>query len=259
MQDILQAVAEGSLSPEDAEKRLGLFAVTELEGLANLDASRSRRLGAAGDHPLRGEVVGAGGGDGGVAIGDRGPRDPLRRDLGPRGGDQAPRAHGATVEFDEQAELIVWRKPGLGPKPSTGSVAVVTAGTSDIPVARQVQVIAEALGASSELYPDVGISGLHRLFPVVRAIVETEPDVVVVVAGQEGGLAPVLAGLIDVPIVGVPTSTGTGLGGQGIGALTTMLQACSMGIAVVNIDNGVAAGTIAASIARRAHRRAAGR
>ena len=258
MQDILQAVAEGSLSPEDAEKRLGLFAVTELEGLANLDASRSRRLG-------RPEIIRCAGKSLEQAV-EMAASLLETEDLVILSGATSahaeairPRAHGATVEFDEQAELIVWRKPGLGPKPSTGSVAVVTAGTSDIPVARQVQVIAEALGASSELYPDVGISGLHRLFPVVRAIVETEPDVVVVVAGQEGGLAPVLAGLIDVPIVGVPTSTGTGLGGQGIGALTTMLQACSMGIAVVNIDNGVAAGTIAASIARRAHRRAAGR
>ena len=258
MQDILRAVANGSLSLEDAEKRLELFAITELEGLANLDAGRSRRLG-------RPEIIRCAGKPVEQAV--EMAASLLETEdlviLSSATVDHAEairtRVQHAALEFDDQAQLIVWRKPGTEAKPSVGTISVVTAGTSDIPVARQVRVIAEALGTSADLYPDVGISGLHRLFPVVRAIAETEPDVVVVVAGQEGGLAPVLAGLIDIPIVGVPTSTGTGLGGQGVGALTTMLQACSMGIAVVNIDNGVAAGAIAASIARRAHRRTADR
>jgi NCAIR mutase (PurE)-related protein len=150
--------------------------------------------------------------------------------------------------------LIVARKPGSVEKTRVGRVSIVTAGTSDVPIALQAKVIVETLGAHADLYPDVGISGLHRLFPVVKQILESDPDVIIAIAGQEGGLAPVLAGLVDTPIVGLPTSTGSGFGGEGLGALTTMLQACSMGIAVVNIDNGIAAGVVASSIARRSSR-----
>ncbi len=255
MRDILQSVADGSLSPKDAEQRLGLFAITQLEGIANLDAGRIRRLG-------RPEIIRCAGKPVEQAV-EMAASLLETEDLVILSGATVDhlsairtRSPDGALDFDQQAGLIVWRKLGTQAQTLVGTVSVVTAGTSDIPVARQVQVIAETLGVSTALYPDVGVSGLHRLFPVVRAIAETQPDAVVVVAGQEAGLAPVLAGLIDIPIVGVPTSTGTGFGGQGVGALTTMLQACSLGIAVVNIDNGVAAGVIAASIARRAHPRA---
>jgi NCAIR mutase (PurE)-related protein len=133
-------------------------------------------------------------------------------------------------------------------------VAIITAGTSDIPVARQAQIILEETGCRTHTFWDVGIAGLHRLLPVVEELARLDCDALVVVAGQEGGLAPVLAGLVDLPIIGVPTSTGSGFGGEGISALMTMLQSCSLGIAVVNIDNGIAAGAIASSIARRARR-----
>jgi hypothetical protein len=101
---------------------------------------------------------------------------------------------------------------------------------------------------------DVGVAGIHRLFPPLREMIERDVDVIVVVAGMEGALPSVVSGLVDVPVIGVPTSVGYGFGDRGIGALTAMLQACSLGLAVVNIDSGVAAGVMAVLIANRAAR-----
>jgi NCAIR mutase (PurE)-related protein len=253
VRDILQAVANGSLSVEDGEKRLNLYAIAELEGLANLDAGRSQRLGRpeiirCQGKPVEQAVEMA------VSLLESEDIVILSSATAEHVSLLEAEFPGVLTEFEEQARIIVAKKPGVAAKTPVGKVSIVTAGTSDIPIATQARVMVESLGASADVYPDVGISGLHRLFPVVKKIIGSDSDVVVVIAGQEGGLAPVLAGLIDIPIVGVPASTGTGLGGEGIGALTTMLQACSMGIAVVNIDNGIAAGIIAASIARRAGR-----
>ena len=98
---------------------------------------------------------------------------------------------------------------------------------------------------------DVGIAGLHRIFPVLKQFVEAEVDVIVVVAGMEGALASIVSSIADVPVIGVPTSIGYGYGEKGVGALASMLQSCSLGLTVVNIDNGVGAGAAAANIASR--------
>jgi len=98
---------------------------------------------------------------------------------------------------------------------------------------------------------DVGVAGIHRLFPHLKAMLEKDVDVIIAVAGREGALPSVVAGLVDIPVIGVPTSIGYGLGEKGIGALTAMLQTCSLGLAVVNIDGGIPAGAIAALIANR--------
>jgi NCAIR mutase (PurE)-related protein len=253
VRDILRAVSEGALTPDEAEKRLNLFAVTELEGLANLDAGRNARLG-------RPEIIRCSGKPVSLAVEMAASLLELQ-DLVILSGATAEHAsllrsnpRAPSVSFEETAGLIVARKPGSVEKTRVGRVSIVTAGTSDVPIALQAKVIVETLGVHADLYPDVGISGLHRLFPVVKQILDSDPDVIIAIAGQEGGLAPVLAGLVDIPIVGLPTSTGSGFGGEGLGALTTMLQACSMGIAVVNIDNGIAAGVVASSIARRSSR-----
>ena len=98
---------------------------------------------------------------------------------------------------------------------------------------------------------DVGIAGLHRIFPVLKQFVEAEVDVIVVVAGMEGALASIVSSIADVPVIGVPTSIGYGYGEKGVAALASMLQSCSLGLTVVNIDNGVGAGAAAANIASR--------
>lgn len=132
-----------------------------------------------------------------------------------------------------------------------GRVGIVTAGSSDRPWAEETLLIAQHMGCvTSEVY-DVGVAGLHRLFPPLRGLMEGGVDAIVVVAGMDGALPSVVAGLVDVPVIGLPTSTGYGAGGGGVGALLAMLQSCSPGLSVVNIDNGVGAGAMAALIANK--------
>ncbi len=129
-----------------------------------------------------------------------------------------------------------------------GNVGVITAGTSDIPIAEEVRIILDAIGVGVFPVYDVGISGMHRIYPPLKDMLEKKVDVFIVIAGMEGTLPGVVSALVDKPVIGVPTSTGYGFGKQGEGALTTMLQSCSPGLTVVNIDNGFGAATFAALI-----------
>ena len=132
-----------------------------------------------------------------------------------------------------------------------GPVVILTAGTSDIPVAKEAQITLELMGVKTLITYDVGIAGLHRLIEPLKKFLAQKPVCIIVCAGMEGALPSVVAGLVDVPIIGVPVKTGYGFGGQGQGALMTMLQSCSPGIAVVNVDAGFSAGAFAALIAKR--------
>ena len=257
MRDILQALANGDVSVDEAQHRLNLYAVHEMEDMANLDIGRIARLGKPEIIRCAGKSV-----QQAIAL-----ALPFLNDHGVVALSGAEQAHAdallaerpdVDIRFEETARVLIARSPDAPVQARIGKAAIMTAGTSDLPVAMQTQLIAEMLGVETMLRADVGISGLHRLFPALRDIVESDPDVIVVIAGQEGGLAPVVAGLVDLPIIAVPTSTGTGFGGQGMAALSTMLQSCALGLAVVNIDNGIAAGVMAATIARRVSRGASG-
>ena len=127
-------------------------------------------------------------------------------------------------------------------------IAVVSAGTSDLPVAEEAAVTAETMGNYVSRHYDVGVAGLHRLVDVLPTL--RRARAVVVVAGMEGALASVVGGLVAVPVIAVPTSVGYGASLGGIAALLTMLNSCASGVAVVNIDNGFGAGTIASMINR---------
>jgi pyridinium-3,5-biscarboxylic acid mononucleotide synthase len=144
------------------------------------------------------------------------------------------------------------RRPGFAPEPSAGRAAIITAGTSDVAVAEEARMVLEASGVEVRSVFDVGVAGLHRLLEPLSELVEWKADVLVVAAGMDGVLPGVVAGLVDAPVIGLPVSTGYGAGGEGEAALLTMLQSCSTGLTVVNIDNGIGAGTAAALIARRA-------
>ncbi|MBR4530037.1 MAG: nickel pincer cofactor biosynthesis protein LarB [Lachnospiraceae bacterium] len=135
-------------------------------------------------------------------------------------------------------------------RPRTGRVAVVCAGTSDVPVAEEAAQTAEFFGTSCERFYDVGVSGLHRLLSVIDRI--REANCVIAVAGMEGALVSVLGGLVRNPVIAVPTSVGYGVGAGGQAALHAMLSSCANGIAVVNIDNGYGAGYLATQINRLA-------
>ncbi|MCI4341026.1 MAG: nickel pincer cofactor biosynthesis protein LarB [Thermoplasmata archaeon] len=144
---------------------------------------------------------------------------------------------------------------GIGPgplsaRPVRGIVALLTAGTSDRPVADEAQAILEELGATVLLEHDIGVAGLHRLLSALLRTEARHPQVYLVAAGREGALPTVVAGLVGAPVVGIPTSTGYGRGGRGEAALSAMLQSCAP-IAVVNIDGGVPAGLFALQLLHR--------
>ncbi len=154
------------------------------------------------------------------------------------------------VKWNSRARVAVVGNE-LDYKGPRGLVGVVSAGTADIAVAEEARVIAEEFGCETICIYDVGVAGIHRLYPELPKIMSA--DVVIVVAGREGTLPTVIAGLTDVPVIGVPVSTGYGAGGRGEAALLSMLQSCSV-LAVVNIDAGFVAGAFAAKVALRAAR-----
>ncbi len=137
-------------------------------------------------------------------------------------------------------------------RPQTGGrIGVITAGTSDIPIAEEAAIIAREMGCDVTSIYDVGVAGLHRLFRPLQTMLGQEVDTIIVAAGMDGALPSVIAGLVTMPVIGLPTSVGYGMGGKGVAALLSMLQTCAPGLTVVNIDNGVGAGATAALLANR--------
>lgn len=151
------------------------------------------------------------------------------------------------VRYHERARMVVLERDPL-PKDEERFVLVMTAGTGDIPVAEEAAVTAEVMGNRVERVFDVGVAGIHRL--IAQGPLMRQANVIVVVAGMEGALASVVGGMVDKPVVAVPTSIGYGANFGGLSALLAMLNSCAAGVAVVNIDNGFGAGRLAAIINR---------
>ena len=147
------------------------------------------------------------------------------------------------VKYDPASRLLTLVRE---PKPQIGCVAVCTGGTSDLPVAEEAAGTAEFFGARVKRFYDVGIAGIHRLFACIDEI--RTANAIVAIAGMEGALGGVIAGLVSVPVVAVPTSVGYGASFKGVAPLLTMLNSCAEGMSVVNIDNGFGAGYLAARI-----------
>lgn len=213
-----------------------------IPGVADLDLDRSRRRGFAEAVYCEGKSPAQV-----VAIAEIVGRNADVRTLFTR----ADSTHAASIlsvlpdaVHDEQARVLAW--PPEPPPCSGGEVAVVTAGTSDLPVAAEALVTLRYLGRRTNLYPDAGIAGLHRILRHVPALRRAE--VIIVVAGMDGALPAVVSGLVEAPVIAVPTSVGYGAAFGGIAALLTMLNSCSPGVCVVNIDNGYGAGHLAAQI-----------
>jgi NCAIR mutase (PurE)-related protein len=159
----------------------------------------------------------------------------------------------ATGKFDgikyyelSRTILLEQEQPSL----SQTVIPIVTAGTADLPVATEAQVTCQAMGQKTELICDVGVAGIHRLFDKVMQL--QSANVLIVIAGMEGALASVVGGLVNCPVIAVPTSVGYGANFKGISALLTMLNSCAAGVTVVNIDNGFSAGVSASLINRKA-------
>jgi pyridinium-3,5-biscarboxylic acid mononucleotide synthase len=245
---LLRAVQSGQVSPADARARLAGYGAEDL-GFATIDHAREARTGwpevvfGAGKTPEQVAAIAE-------RIAARGQGVLVTRTT-----DEAWRAVSARLPqavHHEPARCITVE--GTTVAPLGGRVAVVCAGTSDLPVAEEAAVTAAFQGATVTRIYDVGVAGIHRLLG--RAADLREADVVIVVAGMEGALPSVVAGLIAAPVVAVPTSVGYGASFQGLAALLAMLNSCAAGLAVVNIDNGFGAGHLACTILRSAVRMA---
>jgi NCAIR mutase (PurE)-related protein len=244
---ILKLVQNGSLSIEEAKQRLQTY---EDMGFAKLDLHREKRTGFPEVIFSEGKTT-----EQVVSIFTR-LMDKSGRVLATRvSEEQAAAVLSAVPEatFHRTARTLTWFRDGHPPAPpaEAGYVAVVCAGTSDLPVAEEAAITAECMGHRVERVCDVGVAGIHRLFHHLPTI--QGASALVVVAGMEGALASVVGGLVASPVIAVPTSVGYGASFGGVAALLAMLNSCATGVTVVNIDNGFGAGYSAALINRIAH------
>ena len=242
LKQLLEQVQQGALSTEEAAARLATLPYEDL-GFAKLDHHRALRRGfpeavfGAGKTPEQIMAIVQ-------RITDRGGRVLVTRTTSEVHAKVA--AVRPEARFHELARcLTVVSEPAAA---LPGKVVIAAAGTSDLPVAEEAAVTAEFHGATVERVYDVGVAGLHRLLD--RAPTLRNADVVIVVAGMEGALPSVVAGLVAAPVVAVPTSVGYGASFQGLAALLAMLNSCASGVGVVNIDNGFGAAHLACLILR---------
>ena len=244
LRELLDQVGAGDLTPEAAHVRLLQFlrhAPFEDLGFARVDHHRSIRQGFP-------EVIYGQGKTASqlAAIAERivaaGHNLLITRTT--RDGHEAVTRVVPGARFHEAAGIVTFQV--AEPPPGTGTVGVAAAGTADLPVAEEAAICLEAMGNTVDRLYDVGVAGLHRLLAVHDRL--TTARVLVVVAGMEGALPSVVGGLVDVPVIAVPTSVGYGSSLGGITALLAMLNSCASGVSVVNIDNGFGAAAIASSI-----------
>jgi NCAIR mutase (PurE)-related protein len=248
LRNLLDAVAAGELSPEAAEAQIQGYAVSEA---GRFDATRETRSGvpeailAEGKTPTEvADLTATALATTGRAIATRvtpDHREAVHEHLAENHPD-------ATLHDDQRAGTLVAHAPDFEPPNLDATVGIVTAGTSDAVPAGEATTLVEAMGATVERIDDVGVASLARMLDQLDTI--REQDVLIVAAGREGALPTVVAGLVDVPVIGLPVSTGYGHGGDGEAALSGMLQSCTA-LSVVNIDAGFTAGAQAGLIARQ--------
>lgn len=237
---LLTDVSRGVVSPHEAAQQLARLPVADL-GFARLDLHRELRTGLCEVIYCPGKTV-----EQVRAIATEMLKHPGGALLATRATpEQADAVRRLTddVHVDDASGTIVLRASASAP---LGSAVVVTAGTADLPIAREALVTADAIGIKTDLIADVGVAGLHRTLAVQDDL--RAADVVIVVAGMEGALPSVVAGMVAAPVIAVPTSVGYGASFAGLSALLTMMNSCAPGIAVVNIDNGFGAAVLAGRI-----------
>ncbi len=254
VEKILESLKENKITVNQAKKLLSLYSIEEIEGFAKIDISRQNRRGIP-------EVIFA----------ETKKTDEIKK-IAKRVLEKSNAVMVSRLKKRDYSEmkgyskkikvrvktgrnsssLLLYKKPV---KLNGGRVGILTAGTSDIGVAEESRLMCEAMGCQCITSYDVGVAGIQRIFPELKKMVDAEVDCIIVAAGMEGALATLVSTLVDIPIIGVPTSVGYGYGEKGIAALASMLQSCSLGLSIVNIDNGIAAGGIAANIANRSIRK----
>jgi NCAIR mutase (PurE)-related protein len=254
LQHLLESVASGETTINSALDKLKHFGFEEVGDFAKIDHHRSLRNGfpeviwGAGKTPEQIVKI--------IEAMARKNRE-LDRDLPVMATSIEPevftqlQAQIPELKYYQMARICALVPQNMEPK-YPGAIAVITAGTSDLPVAEEAAITAELLGFKVNRLWDVGVAGIHRLLENLHFIAQA--DVLIVIAGMEGALPSVVGGLVDCPVIAVPTSVGYGASFNGIAALLTMLNSCASGIGVMNIDNGFGAAILAGRILRTIHR-----
>ena len=265
MKEILKSLAEGEISIEECETLLKAESIRELDEVAQIDTSRKDRTGfpeailadskdyddllfiikrffekqESGNDSieLKNNII--------ITRLSKERYESLEKDLA------YLLEKGIKFDYNKRAKILIIYKDALVDyNPEYGKVGILTAGTSDIAIAEEAKVVVEQGGCEVISSYDIGVAGIHRLFPQIAHMVEEDVCAFIVCAGMEGALPSVVAGLVDVPVIAVPTSVGYGIGADGKAALYSMLQSCAPGLSVVNIDNGFGAGVCALTIAK---------
>ena len=253
--DILDSVKNGKISVNEAKKQLSLYSIEEIENFAKIDLGREVRKGIP-------EVVFA----------ERKENSEVKKIIKnvlkktnsivvsriPKKDFQDIcnycKKNNFKVSKGQNCTTIIVYKKAL--KKTNGKIGIITAGTSDIGVAEESRLMCESMNCDCITSYDVGIAGLaQNISSFERNLSNPEVDAIIVVAGMEGALASVVSSTVNVPIIGVPTSIGYGYGEKGVAALAAMLQSCSLGLTVVNIDNGIGAGAAAAKIVNQINKK----
>ena len=253
IREILKQLQEKKLSIEESEKLLRANLIEQVGDLAKLDIFRKTRIGVPEviyaqnkDSQMLKEIINSLLEKKKFAIITRYTKEQKEIIL-----KNIERTDNFDIEINDLGKIIIIKEKSFNFTRKKGIVGIITAGSSDIPVAEIAKVILKVMGCEVIFSYDVGIAGLHRIFTPLSEMIKAGVHVIIVCAGMEGTLPGVVAALVDVPVIGVPTSIGYGLGEKGTGALITMLQSCSPGLLVVNIDNGFGAGASAALIANK--------
>ena len=250
IEQIFQSLQDGKISPSKAKKLLSLYSIEKIDNIAQIDTGRRNRKGIP-------EVI----------LAERKELPDLKKIIKKTLTKNnevlisriKQKDYTKILEFAKKNKykikngknttaLLIYKNKI---KKLGGKIGIIAAGTSDIGVGEEARLVCESMNCDCLSSYDVGIAGLHRIFPVLKQFIESEVDVIIVVAGMEGALASIVSSIADIPVIGVPTSIGYGYGEKGVAALASMLQSCSLGLTVVNIDNGVGAGAAAANIANR--------
>lgn len=270
MKEILKSLAEGEISIEECETLLKAESIRELDDVAQIDTSRKDRTGfpeailadskdyddllfiikrffekqesGSDSIELKNNII--------ITRLSKERCESLKNDL------DYLLEKGIKFDYNKRAKILIIYKDALVDyNPEYGKVGILTAGTSDIAIAEEAKVVVEQGGCEAITSYDIGVAGIHRLFPQIAHMVEEDVCAFIVCAGMEGALPSVVAGLVDVPVIAVPTSVGYGIGADGKAALYSMLQSCAPGLSVVNIDNGFGAGVYALTIAKNIAKR----
>ncbi|MCS7386252.1 MAG: nickel pincer cofactor biosynthesis protein LarB [archaeon GB-1867-005] len=253
LKEILELLIKGKISIQEAEQKIRLLALEEIENKVKMDLGREMRR----DVP---EIIWAEYKD------DETLRKTIIKTVEKTGKaiisniktEQIPIINSLKEKYEVRMSLskrvAVIKNKNHAKAEKRGKVGIVAAGTADIPLADEVRFIAEELGCETVTIYDAGIAALHRTISAAKKMIEEDVDVIVAVAGMEGALPSVIASLVNVPVIGLPASIGYGPGGNGTAALMSMLQACSPGLLVVNVDNSIGAAISAVLIAYRAVR-----